>query len=114
MSRVVIAIDHGTPDQNNAVTVYANTKGWHVWHWIENVWLLTDVPEELTPRAVWEEVIALPGMLMVKGVVFRVEGLPLFWGGNSSESWDWMKTYWGKADFPTPQPESAKVMQGPE
>lgn len=104
MNRTVVAIDLGNADQNNAVTVYAKTKDWHVWHWLENVWLLEGVSDELTPRVIWEEIRALPGMSNVKGIVFRTGTKPLYWGNNDQESWVWMREFWGEADFPKPPP----------
>jgi hypothetical protein len=100
MNRTVLAIDRGSVDQANAITIYALARGWHVWHWLEGLWLLAGLPDEMTPPALWQEVIRLPGLLSIRGLAFRVGSEPLVWGGNAPESWAWLLQYWGKDVFP--------------
>lgn len=105
MNRFMIAAGGLSPQQQDVITKWLQGHDWQFWHWIENVWLLTGVPDSVTPRTLWDEIIAMDGMNGISGVVIQEGFAPVFWGGNQPESWEWMKSYWGRADFPKKPPE---------
>lgn len=100
MSRFIIAAGDLSSPQQDAITTIFREREWPFWHWIENVWLLAEVPDEVTPRALWDEITALEGMQDINGIAIRLGPEPLFWGSNPAESWNWMARYWGHADSP--------------
>jgi len=96
--KYVIVIDDGTAQQNDAITVYMQGKGWHVWHWIGNLWLLTGVPLEVRPRVLYEELLRIPTLHDARMIVMKVEGEPSYWGNAPADAWTWMTEKWGKPD----------------
>jgi hypothetical protein len=103
--KLLIALDSGTAPQRDAISAFIHAKGWDVWHWIDDLWLLNDVPPEISPRELWGELTASdPTLTPIKGLVLRPDGEILYWGGNVAESWPWLMEKWGRPDFPRPQP----------
>jgi hypothetical protein len=47
MSKFIVTLDVGTRDQRNTVTDLFRKKEWRIWHWMEDVWLLAQVPDEV-------------------------------------------------------------------
>jgi hypothetical protein len=115
-NRFLIALTSGNVIQRNAVTEFIRAKGWKVWHWIEDLWLLTDVPPEVSPRTLWDDLIQAPTLKVAKGLVMRLDSEMKYWGGNDPESWEWMKQNWGPSDFPQtfaePKPSESTVASG--
>ena len=99
--KLIIALDAGTPTQRDVVTDYIRDKGWKVWHWVADLWLLADVPPEASPGTLWADLTASPSLRSAKGLVMRVDPELTHWGGNDPASWVWMKENWGTPDFST-------------
>lgn len=97
--KYIIALDSGTADARDAITNHLLAKGWKVWHWIEDLWLVSGLPDDMTPRLLWEELNAMPSVEKVNGLVMRTDPDLTYWGKGKRDSWKWMKEYWGKADL---------------
>lgn len=99
MSKFIVTLDGGTIDQRNAVTNIFLKKEWRIWHWMEDLWLLSEVPDEVTAQAISEEIYAHPVLKeKVKSVVIRIpdSAVLTYWGRGSKKGWDWMAQFWGK------------------
>jgi hypothetical protein len=100
MNKFIVALDVGTRDQRNAVTEIFQKKGWKLWHWMEDLWLLAEVPDKVTSKDISEELDAHPliGTNKIK-IVIRVPGSAesTYWGRGSRDSWEWMSRFWGKS-----------------
>lgn len=94
MKRMIIAAERATAEQSNAITIHLRAKGWHFWHWLEDVWLLAEVPAEVTPRIVWDEIAGLPLFGRLRCVVLQVDPTPAYWGQCNPESWVWLERFW--------------------
>jgi hypothetical protein len=100
MSKFMVALDVGTREQRNTITDLFQKKGWNVWHWMEDVWLLAEVPDEITSQAISEEIGS--HSLFQKNAKFVVIGITdsektTYWGRGSKEGWAWMTQFWGNA-----------------
>jgi hypothetical protein len=104
--QMLIALDSGTPPQRDAISAFLRAKGWDVWHWIDDLWLVHDAPPEIGPRELWRDLITSdPTLVPIKGLILRPGSGLLYWGGNATGSWPWLLEKWGRADFPRPQPD---------
>lgn len=107
--KYILALNPSSSNVRDAVTAYFQGKNWGIWHWLEDVWLLMDVPDEITPRILWEELRGkIPALQPIRGVVLGVDDDLKFWGGVTPEAWPWMKEKWGKADFSPPATPSTE------
>ncbi len=100
--KFLIAIDEGSPRQNDAITLYLRGKGWHVWHWLANLWLLSGVPDEETPRSLYSELVDIPTLGGLGMLVMKIDGESLYYGGINPDAWSWLRQEWGRPDVPTP------------
>jgi hypothetical protein len=97
--RIIIAVNGSTASSadKNALTAFFQGKGLQVWHWFDELWLISDVPDDTDVRAFTKEISAIPGFGQ-KGaqfVVIGVNGDSPYYGWAKRESWDWMKEHWG-------------------
>ena len=99
MNKFLVAIDVGTREQRNAVTEIFQKKDWKLWHWMEDVWLLSQVPDEVTSKAVSDELESHPLIGKKAKVIIRISasGQQTYFGHSVKEAWDWMAQFWGTA-----------------
>ena len=97
MNKFVVTLDVGTVEQRNAVTEHFKSKGWQLWHWMEDVWLLAQVPPEITSQMITDELTANPIIATKRRLVLLIPGNSAlsFWGYSVPDSWKWMKEFWG-------------------
>ena len=89
-SRVVAATS------KNQLTAYLQGTGFQVWHWLDDLWLITDAPDELTPQGFAKAIeTVIPALLVNSFIVFKLEGSPPYFGRAPQEAWTWMLTHWG-------------------
>lgn len=101
--KLLVILDAGTPPQRDAITEFLKDKEWETWHWIDDAWILTDVPDEVSPRQIWIALIEIPILKPIKGIVLKIDADPTYWGGNSQDAWVWLAQHFGRADYPPPQ-----------
>lgn len=88
-----------TPDD---ITKYLQAKGWKIWHWVENVWLLNGVPDSVTPKILWEDIKVGVDMPSLNGIVLDPRE-STYWGNLPREAWAWMLECWGVPEnLPSP------------
>jgi hypothetical protein len=91
-----VKVNGETVNLNN-ITAYFQSLNWKIWHWIDNMWLLSDVADDQTPRAIWEALKSHIGVTHLNGVVIDPV-TSTYWGNNAKEGWEWMRLNWGVAD----------------
>ncbi len=106
-NKMIVALDSVADFQGDMITNYLRQQGWNIWHWLSDVWLLADVPPQISPRDLWERLESIAGPQPIKGFVMTTGQDPKFWGSNNSDSWKWMGRLWGTPDFSTE--DSSKV-----
>ena len=97
MNRFIVALNGGSRDQRNALTALFQAKAWPVWHYFEDLWLLSEIPENVTAKSLHSELekIAVIGEHSI--VILKIaEGQHEFYGRANPEGWEWMKKSWGK------------------
>src|SRR4030095_5462316 len=98
MRKFIVTLDVGTREQRNAITELFQSKNWQLWHWMEDVWLLSEVPDTVTSREIAEEMNSIPLVQYKRKLILRVpEGMSTYYGNNPKESWNWMARFWGRA-----------------
>ncbi len=95
--KFIVALDGGTP------------KGWHVWHWIGDFWLLAGAPVDVTSRSLASELKNLSVLAHSKLLVLKVDGDPAYWGYISTDAWPWMAQHWGRPETPSPVPSPPEL-----
>jgi len=97
MSKFIVAIDVGTREQRNAITIMFQSKGWQLWHWMEDVWLLALVPDNVSAHQISEEMAQNPLIGQKTRVVIKLpESVPsTYWGHCAKDAWEWMARFWG-------------------
>lgn len=98
MSKFIVALDNGTREQQNAITAMLQSKGWDLWHHMEDFWLLANVPDTFTPRNLWEEFSANPMIEPRTLIVMKISGGNItYWGRAPKDAWTWLAKFWGNA-----------------
>jgi hypothetical protein len=100
MNRFVVALDSGNREQRNALTALFQTKAWSVWHHFEDLWLLSGVPEAVTPKSLYHELAKIAVIGKHPVLILRVvDGDHDYYGKTRAEGWEWMEKSWGKASI---------------
>ena len=98
--KMIVALNVGTREQRDAITLHLNAKGWRWWHFYADLWLLADVPDAITPQVLWREFDRLPPL---NGKSILITTVPddamSFFGVAVPEAWSWMSNNWGDADL---------------
>ena len=90
-----------TADERNRITRHLEAKGWQVWHWFEDLWLIV-VPDgsitgqaKLQPSELREEILALLKAPLKYILVMEVRGKIDYAGMGDAQGWPWMESNWG-------------------
>jgi hypothetical protein len=77
----------------NALTVFLEAKGWPVWHWFEDLWLIDKVPANIDTKELRLEILrAIPSLLHI--LILSAEGSINRSGRVPLESVEWFKEHW--------------------
>jgi hypothetical protein len=109
MSKKFVVALHGSPLLRDPITGYFSAQGWRVWHWYADLWLLSEVPDELTAGILYQGIERAIPTLIISSLIVLEMGPELRYYGRApkAEAWEWMKEHWGIPDVPT-QIEQAK------
>lgn len=75
------------------ITELMQAKGWNVWHWFEDLWLVTNPGQEYSVGSIRDEIRALPSMGDKHVLVMEVEGVA-YSGFGPNKAWAWMRKRW--------------------
>ncbi|HXP50751.1 MAG TPA: hypothetical protein VN922_12390 [Bacteroidia bacterium] len=97
--RFIVCVDNPTNPQSVEFVEWLNSfkVGW--WHWLNNVWLISDVNGKLTETEIRDKAMALfTGQNLI---VLRIDQTTDSWAGfgpNNGEKnmFPWLKDYWKK------------------
>jgi hypothetical protein len=79
----------------NALTAFLEAKGWAVWHWFEDLWLIDDAPNGVNLVALREEIRgAIPTISHF--VIMAAEGPADHAGIVPTPSAQWFVEHWGR------------------
>jgi hypothetical protein len=79
----------------NALTAFLEAKGWSVWHWYEDLWLMDNVPPAINLSALREEIQrAIPTLYQV--LVMSAEGQINHAGMVPTPSAAWFDEHWNR------------------
>jgi hypothetical protein len=95
MKKFIIATDHASPEQQNAITNHVKAMGWGYWHWFEDLWLLENVPDMWTPASIHTIFIREAILQECTIMIMNVSDPISYWGNSPQESWSWMLEKWG-------------------
>lgn len=110
---MMIALDASMEYQQDAINSYLLNEKLNVWHWLESVWLLADVPAHLNPRSLWIRLETIAGPAPIVGLVTTLAQPPIHWGTIDPESWKWLYQFWGAPDFSPADWERLKTAKSP-
>ena len=97
--RFVVAVDSTTTEQATAVTQFFKDHSLAWWHWLANLWLVSDARGVLTAKSIRDELKnALPG---VNTVVIEINENGDTWAGFGPRNDDknmfiWLRNNWKK------------------
>ena len=91
--RFVVTTPRLPAEQQDRITAFLQGKGWQVWHWLPDIWLLAEVPNTHSAKSISEALDSLIGTSA--RIVFSIEGPSEYFGKSSKDSWAWMVQYWG-------------------
>jgi hypothetical protein len=63
--------------------------GSRYWHWIDDLWIATGLPENTTAEGLWAELSALPTLSSKTMLVMVVDGPMKYFGRADNEGWKW-------------------------
>ena len=98
--RILVAVNSRLADVNlrNAITKLLEAKGWEVWHWFEDIWLLADVPDTQKLEILRDEIRSLSKKNM-HVLVMNVDGNGLA-GRIPTAGAPWLEEFWRKKEKP--------------
>jgi hypothetical protein len=95
MKRFIIVTDSAVMDQagRNAITAYLRAQGWAFWHWFEDLWMVSNAPEDTNLGSLRDDLTnTIPGAKHI--MILSVEGLIDHAGMVPTGTTDWIKKYW--------------------
>lgn len=100
MTKFIIVTDSAftTNPIRDAITAFLEAKGWSVWHWFQDLWLVsTDAATEPTDTgSVRQEIqAAIPAAKRI--MVMTTEGIRGHSGFVPKDSIPWLKQYWHRS-----------------
>jgi hypothetical protein len=93
--RLIVATDSSRADvgAKNALTAFLEAKGWPVWHWFDDLWLIDEAPEQIDLPALRAEILrAIPTLGII--LIMSAEGLINHAGLVPGDSVQWFKEHW--------------------
>ncbi len=93
--RLIVATNSGAlgTAARNALTAFLEAKGWSVWHWYEELWLLDNVPPEINLSQLRVEIQrAIPALTHI--LILSAEGAINHSGMVPSQSVAWFVEHW--------------------
>src|SRR5579883_3334258 len=94
MKRFIIAVDGTTitAGGRNELTAFLEGKGWSIWHWFPDLWLVDEVYDSTSAAALRDQIKSL-----VRGVnvmVMTPEGSIDYAGFIKTTSMEWLHQHW--------------------
>jgi hypothetical protein len=88
-----------TAEERNIITHHLELKGFQVWHWFEDLWLVVDPANGSSTSSLREELSGLLGPGNLKHIIImNIEGNISFSGIGPPDGWPWMLKNWGKTE----------------
>jgi hypothetical protein len=97
VKRFIVALNSGTKEQNAVFKQFIRDREYGWWHWLSDLWLLTDSSGVLTAAELNKELNNIyPG---VRKVVFELRGKNDAWAGfgpigEDKNMFNWIKKNW--------------------
>lgn len=85
-----------TASQRDKITGLLQGKGWHVWHWFEDLWLLATDTEGTKAAEVRDEILEALDGAEIHIFVLEVEHFPSLASKGPSSSIPWIRKHWGR------------------
>ena len=80
----------------NALTAFLEAKGWSVWHWYSDLWLIHNAPEQVDLPSLREEILkAIPTLNQI--LIMTTEGTIDHTGRVPAASVDWFEEHWNRS-----------------
>ena len=95
MTRGIIVLDRGAPEQQDRITLFLRNRNYQWWHYIDNLWLLSDLPVGVTPKAIWDEVTEATNLRDARILVIIFNTHVAHYGFLNSEAWPWLAQHFG-------------------
>jgi hypothetical protein len=95
--RLIIATNSAATgiSARNALTAFLDARGWSVWHWYPDLWLIDGAPAGIDLAALRVEISrAIPALAQV--LILTAEGPISHAGTVPGESADWFTTHWDR------------------
>lgn len=94
MKRFIIALDSTTisAGTRNELTAFLEGKGWSIWHWFPDLWLVDGVSDDLTAPVLRDQLQSL--LPRVELMVMSPEGRIDYGGFVKTTSIEWLTQHW--------------------
>lgn len=93
-SKYIIAVDGASKEVKDAITTRISGTGYGYWHWMEDIWLVAGVPDNVTPKSFSDWLEETPGCSLLTHIVIKVDTPSSYWGRANKQGWGWMEKYW--------------------
>lgn len=94
--RLIVATNSATatnPGRNN-ITLFLESKKWQVWHWFSDLWLVSDVPDDLVVNVLREELPACLDDPTKHILIFEIANGSHHTGWVPTSGIEWFKEHW--------------------
>jgi hypothetical protein len=90
---IVTNSQDSTSEGRNALTAFLQGKGWNIWHWFEDVWLISDAPEgDEILESLRDEIRGLVGIRQF--LILSGQDPTTLSGMTTRDGQRWLKTKW--------------------
>jgi hypothetical protein len=93
MKRFLVVTDSGIIDDQsrNAITALLQARGWSVWHWFQDLWLV-DSPATVDLAALRDQILRIPGTKRI--MIMSTEGAIEPAGFVQKDAIPWIVKHW--------------------
>lgn len=89
---IVTDADSATAAEKDALTSYLTDRGWDVWHWFSDLWLVTGVPHDIDIGTMLDEIRSEVGNIHL--FIFRMPASVDAGAYGKLKSLKWLNEKW--------------------
>ena len=96
--RFAIAAGNASASDRDLITTFLSGKGWKLWHWLPDLWLVVDMPDECFPQSLYNDIVEHTKITpQTHIVIFEIASDPFLYGGMANPAaWPWLTEIGGK------------------
>ena len=93
--KFIVITDGANAEQSDLITgVLGDFPAAKVWHWVENVWIVTCETSQYNSMTIWDRLTGSRNLSNMAGICFEVPEKSDYYGTHYQPSWEWLRDNW--------------------